>query len=89
MSFKVLDTAVLRKDLPAFALKKGDVGAIVEVYRRGGFEVEFVRGSGMTQALVTLTKKDLRPMGDDDLLAVRPLRRPRPRRSSSRKKPRR
>lgn len=56
MTFKLLETAILNNDLPAHGLKKGDVGAVVEVHSRDAFEVEFVRGSGVTQALVTLRK---------------------------------
>ncbi len=75
MGFKALDTVVLNKDLPEFGLKKGDLGAIVEVYKPDGLEVEFVTGAGKTQALVTLKPRDLRHVGDTDLIAVRPLRR--------------
>lgn len=85
MNFKLLETAVLNKNLPAHGLKKGDVGAVVEVYSRDAFEVEFVRGSGVTQALVTLRKDDLRRIGGDELLAVRPLGLGKPRRPT--KKP--
>jgi hypothetical protein len=34
--------------------------------------VEFVAASGRTQALVTLRPEELRQVGDDDLVAVRP-----------------
>ena len=88
MNFKLLETAVLNKDLPDLGLKKGDVGAVVEIYARDAFEVEFVRGSGETQALVTLKRRDLRRIGNDELLAVRPLSRERPGRRTP-KKPRR
>ena len=37
---------------------------------RGAIEVEFVRASGQTQALVELATSDLRLVSDDDLLAV-------------------
>ncbi len=89
MRFKLLDTAVLNKDLPDLGLKRGDVGAVVEIYSSEALEVEFVRGSGETQALVTLKKRDLRRIGDDELLSVRPLGRGRPRRPGPGKRPRR
>ena len=73
MGVKVLDTIVLEKDLPDYGLKKGDVGAVVEVYEPDGLEVEFVTGSGMTQALVTLKVTDVRTVGDSEILSVRPL----------------
>lgn len=71
MAVKVLDTVVLEKDLPELHLKRGDVGAVVEVYSPDGVEVEFVTGSGHTQALVTLKASEIRPVGPADILAVR------------------
>jgi hypothetical protein len=67
-----LDDVVLNKDLPKHGLRKGDLGAVVEVYEPDGIEVEFVRVSGTTQALVTLQLSDVRPVGDEDLVAMRP-----------------
>jgi hypothetical protein len=74
MRFKTLDTVVLDRDLPESGLKKGDLGAIVQIYEPDGLEVEFVTASGRTQALVTLNQKDVRRVGDADLIAVRTLR---------------
>ena len=71
MVIKVLDTVVLTKDLPEHMLKEGDLGAVVEVYSPDGLEVEFVTGSGHTQALVTLKMSDVRAVGPADILAVR------------------
>jgi hypothetical protein len=73
MSFQELDTVVLDRDLPEQDLRAGDLGAIVQVYPPGGYEVEFVTASGRTQALVTLSAADLRPVRDGDLVAVRTL----------------
>ena len=71
--FNVLDTVVLTRDIRDAGLRQGDLGAIVEVYGPDGFEVEFVAASGRTQALVTLTADDIRHVGDQDLVSVRPL----------------
>lgn len=71
MTYRLLDTVVLDRDLPEYGLRKGDLGAVVEVYDAAAFEVEFVRASGRTQAVVTLTDHDVRPVLDDDLVAVR------------------
>ncbi|MGH8766759.1 MAG: DUF4926 domain-containing protein, partial [Burkholderiales bacterium] len=60
MKLKVLDTVVLEKDLPSRGLRRGDVGAVMEVYEPDGLEVEFVTGSGRTQALVTLKVAEVR-----------------------------
>lgn len=71
MNMKVLDTVVLTRDLSEHKLKRGDVGAVVEIYPPDGLEVEFVTASGHTQALVTLRAKDVRSVGSRDMLAVR------------------
>ena len=75
MSFKTLDVVVLERDLPASSLKRGDLGTVVEVYEPDGLEVEFVTASGKTEALLTLKTADVRPVGDSDLMAVRPYAR--------------
>ncbi len=75
MKFRRLDIVVLERDLPANGLKKGDLGAVVEVYEPDGLEVEFVTALGRTEALVTLTAPDVRPVVENDLMAVRPYRR--------------
>lgn len=73
MAISELDTVALKTDLPDYGLKKGDIGAVVEVYTPDGIEVEFVAASGHTQALVTLRTHDVRPVGRKDILAVRHL----------------
>jgi hypothetical protein len=71
-TYRELDTVVLRADIPASGLKTGDLGAVVHVYPPDAVEVEFVTASGRTQALLTLRVDDVRPVRDNDLLAVRP-----------------
>ena len=71
--FNVLDTVVLTRDIPDDGLRRGDLGAIVEVYGPDALEVEFVAASGRTQALVTLSEADLRRVNDRDLISVRTL----------------
>ena len=73
MPFKTLDTVVVTADLPSHGLKRGDIGAIVQVYSSDAVEVEFVTASGHTQAVVTLGTDQIRPVGARDLLAVRQL----------------
>lgn len=75
MTYQLLDTIVLNRDLPERDLRKGDLGAIVEIYEPDAFEVEFVTASGRTAALLTLNARDIRPVADDDLVSVRPCRR--------------
>ncbi len=71
MKFTLLDTVVLNRDLPEHGLRAGDLGAVVEVYGSDGVEVEFVRASGQTKALLTLKAADLRSVAVNDILAVR------------------
>ncbi len=69
-----LDTVVLDRDMEAYGLKRGDVGAVVHCYADGkAFEVEFVTGEGKTIALVTLSEADIRPMQQGEILHVRAL----------------
>lgn len=75
MKYSTLDTVVLDTDLPEYNLRKGDLGAVVEVYEPDGIEVEFVTASGRTQALVTLSETDVRSVASNDLVSVRPLSR--------------
>jgi hypothetical protein len=71
MKANTLDTVVLQRDLPEHGLRRGDLGAVVQVFEPEGLEVEFVRASGRTQALVELTLDDVRAIDDDDLISVR------------------
>ncbi len=71
MSIQLLDTVVLVRDLPEQGLKAGDLGAVVHSHSAQALEVEFVLASGHTQAVVTLTPSDLRPVRAHDLVSVR------------------
>jgi hypothetical protein len=75
MRYRVLDVVVLEKELPERGLRRGDLAAVVQLYGPDGLEVEFVTASGRTEALVTVNVRDVRPVADDDLVAVRPYRR--------------
>ncbi len=72
MNYHPLDVVVLNSDIPNHGLKRGDLGAIVELYEPDAVEVEFVTASGKTQALLTLSTAEVRAVADNDLLAVRP-----------------
>jgi len=73
MKFDKLECVVLAHDVPEHGLRAGDLGTVVEVYPGGGVEVEFVRGSGTTQAVLTLSERDIRKIDSRDLLATRRL----------------
>ena len=72
MTFRLLDVVVLDTDLPAHGLRRGDLGAVVDIRSSDAIDVEFVTASGHTQALVTLKPSDIREVNNDDLVAVRP-----------------
>jgi phosphotransferase system IIA component len=71
MMHKLLDTVALTGDHFEAGLRKGDVGAVVEVLGDDAYEVEFVAASGRTQALIALARSEVRALGDKDLLSVR------------------
>ncbi len=48
-----LGSAVLKVDLPEHRLKRGDVGTVVLLHGRHGYEVEFVTLAGDTVAIVS------------------------------------
>jgi hypothetical protein len=73
MMHKLLDTVALTHDHLEAGLRKGDVGAVVEVLGPDVYEVEFVAASGRTQAVITLESGEVRALGDQDLISVRSL----------------
>ena len=68
-----MDTVALTHDIASAGLRRGDLGAVVEVLAPNAMEVEFVAASGLTQALLTLAIEDIRHVGDRDLISVRTL----------------
>jgi hypothetical protein len=67
-----LETVALTRDMPEHGLVSGDIGTVVHVYSSGnGVEVEFVRGDGITVAVLTLQNTDIRPLTADMLHARR------------------
>lgn len=75
MNFKPLDVIVLNRDLESHGLKRGDLGAVVDVYEPNALQIEFVTASGKTEALLTLDVADVRSVLDTDLVSVRPYSR--------------
>jgi hypothetical protein len=69
-----LDVVVLRRALPEFGLKPGDLGTVVHRYGRGAaVEVEFVTASGDTVAVATLEIREVRRMRKHEILHVREI----------------
>ena len=73
MKFAKLECVVLAHDIIEHGLRAGDLGTVVIVYPGNAIEVEFVRGSGATQAMLTLSNDDIRKIDSNDLLAIRRL----------------
>lgn len=73
MKYDKLECVVLAEDITEHGLRAGDLATVVEVYPGGGVEVEFVRGSGVTQALLTLSERGIRKIDSHDLLTTRRL----------------
>jgi hypothetical protein len=71
MIFRVLDTVVLERDIPESGVRKGDIGAIVHIHGDSRLDVEFVRASGRTLALLQLSATDVRALKDEDVPSVR------------------
>lgn len=69
--FKELDSVVLTEDVPAHGLKRGDVGTIVLLHGDLGYEVEFVSLKGETLAVVSVTSRQVRPLGEREIAQAR------------------
>lgn len=72
MTAQLYEEVVLNRDLPEEGLKAGDLGTVVYIYP-GGYEVEFFTASGKTRSVVTLDSQDVRSVGENEMVAVRPL----------------
>ena len=69
-----LDTIVLSHDIAEYGLQQGDIGAVVHCYSNcDAYEVEFVTGEDGTIAVLTLDKKEIRPMYQREILHAREL----------------
>ncbi len=68
---KDLDTVVLTEDLAQHGLKRGDVGTVVLRHDDVGYEVEFVSLKGETLAVVSLTSRQVRPLGEREIAQAR------------------
>ena len=68
---KELDSIVLTVDLPEHGLKKGDVGTVVLLHGKAGYEVEFMTLSGKTLTVVSLPKEHVRPVGSREIAQAR------------------
>jgi Domain of unknown function (DUF4926) len=56
---KLFDVVALTEDMPKYKLRRGEIGAVVEVHPTGGYEVEFVSQDGHTYALIAAKQAQL------------------------------
>ena len=66
-----LDSIVLTVDLPEQGLMKGDVGTVVLLHDKNGYEVEFMTLNGKTLTVVSLPKDHVRPVGSREIAQAR------------------
>ncbi len=55
----LFDVVALTTNLPKYGLFWGEVGTVVEVHPKGGYEVEFVAQDGYTYALISAKPEQL------------------------------
>ena len=67
------ELAVLMIDLPEYGLKAGDVGTVVFVHERKGYEVEFMTLDGEIVAVTSLQAAQVRPIGCREVAHVRSI----------------
>jgi len=70
---KLFDVVALTEDLPKYKLRRGEIGAVVEVHPTGGYEVEFVSQDGYTYALITARLEQLLVLKQKPLRTSRKL----------------
>lgn len=72
MRAKELERIILKRDIPEFGLRRGDIGTVVYVHDPEGYEVEFMLATGDTVAVVGLGEADVRRPSPKDMLSARP-----------------
>ncbi len=80
MSLALYQYVALCRDVSEHGLRRGDVGVLVDhVPHPGGGEpgcvVEVFNAVGDSLAVITVAESEVEPLREDEVLAVRPLRR--------------
>jgi hypothetical protein len=78
VSFELYQRVALNRDLPEHQLKAGDVATLIDFvpHPSGGEDgcvLEVFSATGESIAVVIVPKSDLKPLKDDEILAVRSL----------------
>jgi uncharacterized protein DUF4926 len=64
--FRPREVIVLNEDVPAYGLRRGDLGTIINVHAAEALEVAFYTTSGRTRALAMLPPSIIRHATDHD-----------------------
>jgi hypothetical protein len=77
MRFKLYTDAVLRRDVPEYRLKRGDVVKLVERHvapdGSRGYSIEVFNVLGETVAVTAVAETDLEPLRENEVFNARPL----------------
>jgi len=69
-------SVVLKEDVSAENLRKGDIGTVVHIHGENiGYEVEFNTAEGEEIAIVSLSPQQVREFSERDVYAVREMAR--------------
>ena len=75
MTYPLFTEMVLRRDLPAHKLRRGDVVRLVERHvgadGQEGYSIEVLDALGTTVAVTTVEAAALEPLSHDEVLSVR------------------
>jgi hypothetical protein len=67
------EIAILAFDIPECRLKAGDVGTVMLVHGRKGYEVEFMTLNSQTVAVTSLEASQVRPIASCEVAHVRSI----------------
>ena len=77
MKFELYKDVVLRKDMPEYRLKKGDIATIVDHHfsksSEDGYSLEVFNAVGETIAAVTVSESDIEMLKESEVLSVRSI----------------
>lgn len=78
MSIELYEQVALKRDLPEYHLKRGDIATLVDYvpHPQGGEEgciLEVFNAVGESIAVITVAVSDIEPLHADEILSVRTL----------------
>ena len=77
MKYELYKEVVLRKNIPEFRLKKGDIATIVEYHpsksSEDGYSLEVFNAVGETIAVLTVSESDIEMLKESEVLSVRSM----------------